>query len=289
MFAAHGVRGPWEPLPATGEVNHIYATRDVVLRVGADHPDTVADARTEAVAAPAAHAAGILTPRLIAFDDSRSLTDRPYSLWQRVHGETLGLLELEPSRAANVWRSVGRELARLHHRVTVCPDPNGWLDTHERPADLTPFVESLASLGRIDSGASSETLRLLEQLAPHVATNVDRRFIHGDIHPMNVMCTADGELLALIDWGDAGWADPALDFAAIPVESMPDAVAGYESAGLGRLGDSPGARFAWDKLHYAMEDLLEHPERASSISLPKLVPAIREQQGQRLWKRIERI
>ena len=282
MFAAHGVRGPWEPLHATGVVNHIFATRDVVLRVGADHPDTIADARTEAVAAPAAHAAGILTPRLIAFDDSRTLVDRPYSLWERVDGETLGMVRLDARATAHLWREVGGELARLHHRVTACPDPDGWLDTHERPSDLGPFVEALARARRIDAATASEIRDLLEQLAPLIPPSIEPRFIHGDIHPMNVMCSAKGELLAIIDWGDAGWADPALDFAAIPVESMADAVAGYEAAGLGALGVAREARFAWDKLHYTIEDLLEHPERASSIPLPALVRVLGRWQGQRL-------
>jgi aminoglycoside phosphotransferase (APT) family kinase protein len=30
---------------------------------------------------------------------------------------------------------------------------------------------------------------------------------------MNLMCARDGILLALIDWGDAGWGDPALELA----------------------------------------------------------------------------
>jgi hypothetical protein len=112
MFARHGVSGPWEPLPSTGLANLIYATRDVVLRVATDHPDGLVDARTESVAAPVARAAGILTPRLIAFDDTRTMVDRPFSLWERVHGETLGLVNLPSCQMADAWRDVGRELTR---------------------------------------------------------------------------------------------------------------------------------------------------------------------------------
>jgi hypothetical protein len=132
MFVTHGIPGPWEPLPATGVANLIYATRDVVLRVATDHPDGVPDARTESVAAPVAHAAGIQTPRLLAFDDSRALVNRPFSFWERVRGETLGLLELGPAQLADAWRRVGRELSRLHDRVRDCPDPDGYLDTPGR-------------------------------------------------------------------------------------------------------------------------------------------------------------
>jgi hypothetical protein len=108
MFAMHGIRGPWAPMPATGIANRIYATQDVVLRVPTDHPEAFMDARTESVAAPVAHAAGIQTPRLIAFDDTRTVVDRPFSMWERVHGETLGLLELSQSQLADAWRQVGR-------------------------------------------------------------------------------------------------------------------------------------------------------------------------------------
>src|SRR5215475_12521378 len=114
MFSAYGVRGAWQSLTSTGVANWIYATRDVVLRVATDHRDGVPDARTESVAAPAAYAAGILTPRMIAFDDTRTLVDRPFSLWERVHGVTLGQITLSGEARVAAWRSVGRELARLH-------------------------------------------------------------------------------------------------------------------------------------------------------------------------------
>lgn len=90
ILAAYGIREPWRELPSTGLANRVYATRDVILRVVTDHEDAVVDALTESVAAPIARAAGILTPRLIAFDNSRKLVDRPFSLWERIHGETLG-------------------------------------------------------------------------------------------------------------------------------------------------------------------------------------------------------
>jgi hygromycin-B 7''-O-kinase len=80
LFARHGISARWRPLPSLGLANRIFATDDVVLRVATDHPDGVPDARTESVAAPVARAAGILTPRLIAFDDTRTLVDRPFSL-----------------------------------------------------------------------------------------------------------------------------------------------------------------------------------------------------------------
>jgi hypothetical protein len=96
IFTAYGIPGLWQVLEATGIANRIYATDDVVLRVATDHHDAIADALTESIAAPVARRAGILTPRLIAFDNSRRLVDRPFSLWERIHGETLGRLSCSP-------------------------------------------------------------------------------------------------------------------------------------------------------------------------------------------------
>jgi hypothetical protein len=108
ILAAYGVSGPWQRLKATGIANRIYATKDVVLRVATDHPDAIVDARTESIAAPVARAAGVLTPQLIAFDDTRSLIDRPFSLWERIHGETLGLFNLRKNIHETVWRDAGQ-------------------------------------------------------------------------------------------------------------------------------------------------------------------------------------
>jgi aminoglycoside phosphotransferase (APT) family kinase protein len=74
---------------------------------------------------------------------------------------------------------------------------------------------------------------------------------------MNVMCSAGGDLLALIDWGDAGWGDPALEFAQMPIMAVPHAVAGYESEAPGGLGDRAEGRIIWDQLGYAVDALPE--------------------------------
>ena len=232
-------QGHGKSLPSTGLANRIFATRDVVLRVATEHPDGVVDARTESVAAPVARAAGILTPRLIAFDDTRTLVDRPFSLWERVHGETLGLASLSPGQTAEVWRGVGRELARLHLRVRECADPDGYLDEPGRDQDVDANVKRLVAAKKLDIDVAGRVEHLAEELLPYVAAGIETRFIHDDIHPMNIMCAADGELLAIIDWGDAGWGDPMLDFAAIPVDAIQSALEGYEAEAPGSLGAFP--------------------------------------------------
>lgn len=258
IFAAHGVNAVWTRLPALGIANEIFATQDIVLRVATDDPQAIPDARTESVAAPTAYAAGILTPRLIAFDDSRALVDRPYSLWERVHGETFGAIALERDQRAALWHQIGREMARLHMRVTTCDDSQGWLDSPGRRADLEAAVSMLRDAGRLSARTAAETIALVREIAPLVAIDVTPRFVHDDLHPWNIMCSASGDLLALIDWGDAGWADPALDFGYIPLDDLAAARDGYESEVPGLLGPSPEARFVWDHLQHGLENMVRH-------------------------------
>lgn len=166
MLARHGVRRPWTALPSTGIANRIYATEGVILRVATDNPDAVSDARTESVAAPLARLAGILTPLLIAFDDSRTLVDRPFSLWERIHGETLGLSNLGRAERQKVWHQVGRQVARLHTRVHSCADPNAFLDMPARELDLRPALARWVESARSSPAAARDVERLISELHP---------------------------------------------------------------------------------------------------------------------------
>jgi aminoglycoside phosphotransferase (APT) family kinase protein len=114
-------------------------------------------------------------------------------------------------------------------------------------------LSRLADAGRLDAATVEEIAQLIRELAPQVAGSGDIRFIHNDIHDMNVMCSPAGELLAILDWGDAGWGDPTLDFAAIPLDAIPYAREGYELEAPGALGAFTEARFIWDKLQAAMD------------------------------------
>jgi aminoglycoside phosphotransferase (APT) family kinase protein len=259
IFARHGIRDPWEALPATGLANRIYATREFVLRVATDHPDAVPDARTESVAAPVARAAGLPVPRLLAFDDSRAIVERPYSLWERVHGETLGICAPDPESAPEAWRAVGRQLAALHTRVTTCPDPLDWLDRPGRVTDLENRLAVLRSAHRLDADAAREMARQVDALRGVALGDTSRCFLHNDIHAMNVMCTADRALLAIIDWGDAGWGDPVLELAQVSSAAVPFVLEGYRSEAPALLGDAPEARITWDKLAQVVEELEANP------------------------------
>jgi aminoglycoside phosphotransferase (APT) family kinase protein len=265
ILAAYSVPGPWRRLATTGIANRVYATHDVVLRVAADHDEAIADALTESIAAPIALAAGLLTPRLIAFDNSRRFVDGPFSLWERIHGETLSLVTLHKDARERVWREVGQEIARLHERVRSCSDVNGYLDTPHREMRLDLLLKRFADSGHGSRDAVREIEHLIKDLSPFVfSTGGSNCFLHNDLHEGNVMCTSEGELLALIDWGDAGWGDPTLDFAAIPLDAVWVALEGYNT--IERLGDYIEGRIVWDHLQYALDDGIEDPSRRVPIA-----------------------
>ena len=94
----HGLRAEEiSPLKDIGIFNAIYLIgSEYVLRIPRDAPPFVTAIRKESAAVPAARAAGVRTPALVAFDDSLELLPVPYAIYERVHGDALGLLDLGP-------------------------------------------------------------------------------------------------------------------------------------------------------------------------------------------------
>src|SRR5262249_20899393 len=91
-----------------------------------------------------ARGAGVRTPRIVAYDDDADLLPVPYTVYERVHGETLGLLELEPGDSPGAWRELGRDLGLLHSRVAE-DGPAGGLG---RPGFPTPAPGPRSRPGR---------------------------------------------------------------------------------------------------------------------------------------------
>ena len=248
ILARHQITAPCHPLLATGIANHIYATDDLVIRIATDHEDAFPDACTESVAAPAAFAAGLKTPRLIA----SNLHPHPYSIWQRIHGETLGLIQLDHAQSQHLWRQVGQQLALLHDRVKTCPDPNRYLDTPAHEPDLAEDLEQWIEATQPTPDEVADLKQRIHQLKPHLANQPAPCFLHNDLHSNNIMCTPTGELLAILDWGDAGWGDPTLDFAAIPFPYLAAALEGYGDPT--RLGPDPRPRILWAQIQHAFDE-----------------------------------
>ena len=260
----HGLdAGGFELLPQVGLLNRIYAFgEDFVLRVPRDHPVSAADARKEAVAVPVAREAGVRTPRLLAFDDSLDLLPVPYSIYERVHGETLGLLDRDPAASPDVWRELGRDLALLHSRVTEDGAAAG-LELDALP-DPRPWPSELAEAGLFSTTEARWLEGWLDRLAPEALAPVPRRFLHGDSQATNVMVERGSlRYLAVLDWGGCGWGDPAWDFAGVPLRVVPSMLEGYgEISPL--HGPAIEARILWRHLQLSLYLMRREPQPGSS-------------------------
>ena len=130
---------------------------------------------------------------------------------------------------------------------------------------LDLLLKRFADSGHGSRDVVREIERLISDLSPF-AFSSDRSncFLHNDVHEWNIMCTSEGKLLALIDWGDAGWGDPTLDFAAIPFDAVCVALEGYDAREL--FGDYAEARIVWDRLQNALDDVVDDPTRRVPIA-----------------------
>jgi aminoglycoside phosphotransferase (APT) family kinase protein len=259
----HGLVGrTFKPLPSIGVFNAIYLVGDdLILRVPRNHPHFVAALAKEAIAVPAARAAGVRTPQLIAFDDSLTLLPVPYAVYERVQGEALESLGLAPTAAPAMYRELGRDLARLHTRVGP-GSPAGQLGAPNLPqGDPRPLPQELAAAGYFSSAEAGWLERWLDLLPPILETPQATRFLHGDTQATNILVQPDSlAYLALIDWGGCGWGDPALDFSGMPLRAVLDVLAGYREIAIVPNDHTAEARILRYHLHFALINIRNEPQ-----------------------------
>jgi len=93
----------------------------------------------------------------------------------------------------------------------------------EHEPDPRPMVASLASRGLVNTEIVDWLIAWFDRLEE---PPLPACLIHGDASPTNLLADSDG-LTALIDWGDAAWTDPSVDFAKLPLRVVPTVLAGY--------------------------------------------------------------
>lgn len=242
----------------------------------------------EVAAARAAYAAGVRTAGLIGLDESLEILPVPYLVFERIEGEPLSHITGSSATVERTWRDVGTDLAMLHGRVT--PDESlrvipSFPQTAEN--DPRPWVDDVQRLGMLTPGPAEWLAGLLKRLAPLVTAPAATAFCHGDVNAANVMVDwrEPRRYAGLLDWGGAGWADPASDFSAVPLKMVPAAVAGYR--GIAPLADdaSAEARILWFYLRLALFGL----RRSSVTSLEKEARGerlVRDTAAYLMWARI---
>jgi aminoglycoside phosphotransferase (APT) family kinase protein len=248
IAARHGIATTaFVLLPNVGIINSIYLVGDdLVLRVPRNHPDHVNQLRIEAIAAPVAKAAGVRTPRVVAFDDACDLLPVPYMLVERVHGDTLGLLDVRAEDTPITWEELGQDLAILHTRVARA-SPAGSLRSQEDLPSPLELAHVRADEGWFTSHETKWLVQWLEKLAPLVTSQQSESFLHCDVQSTNVLVKPGShEYLALLDWGSAKWGDISWDFGGVPMQAVPWLLKGHNK--IAKLDDDIEARILWRRM-----------------------------------------
>jgi aminoglycoside phosphotransferase (APT) family kinase protein len=251
------------PLPDVGITNKIYGFGDhLILRVPRNHPHIISLAYKEAKVVPATRTAGVHTPAILLFDDSCTLLPVPYTLYERVSGETLGLLDLEPEATPDVWRALGQDLARLHAAITPALLPPEEVGQCE---DLRSAPKTLADAGLFTLMEARWLERLLEHLAPYALAKIPLRFLHGDSQTTNMIVRPGSlEYVAVLDWGSSGWGDVAWDFLGIPLRAVPFMLEGHREIAPLDGDETAEARILWRHLHIALWLMRRGPQPTHS-------------------------
>ncbi|MDT3395084.1 aminoglycoside phosphotransferase family protein [Streptomyces sp. B1866] len=260
---------PLVPAFPSGGANHVFALGDrLVLRIPRSRRFLPGLAK-EAAVIPAARAAGVRTPEVVAFDGTCSSVGVPYMVLARAPGADLAAADLPEEAADRVYHQVGRELARLHRLSPASPEAPGLrsaVPEDDEGGDPRDLVARLLAEGWIDAGAARWLTGWFDRLSEHRPRDSPRVLTHGDIAPQNlVVSPRDASLTGIVDWGDAQWADPAAEFAKIPPTGVPAMLAGYgREAGGGAAaasGRAWAARVLWCHLTWALARLRDPAPR----------------------------
>ncbi|MFE7116860.1 phosphotransferase family protein [Streptomyces sp. NPDC057654] len=250
VAARHGVRADQvRPLPSGG-ANRVFLLGDeLVLRIPRTRA-AVVDLRKEAEVIPVARAAGVLTPEVVACE---YWGDAPHMVLRRAVGRDMSVLDLPESAERDVLRQVGRELAKLHRQPPHAAGLPG-VPVDDAPEDPRLLIARLLDGGWLDPGTARWLTDWLDRLSARLPADPPHVLVHGDIAPQNLLVTSHpAALSAVVDWGDAMWADPASEFAKIPLGGVPAMLEGYRQEADDTAEQSAWeARVLWHHLTWAL-------------------------------------
>lgn len=203
----------WQPLPHPGIVNQVFTTDSFVLRIPHRADFALEDTITERHILPLVQSQ-VQTPALITFDSDRDILPVPFSIFCRIPADPL-------HRARRVNHQKIAEAILQVHSLAVQSHPD--LDEHPIP-ELEEYLEITKKFPDPEQHWIATWLR---QLSPINELPYSELFIHGDLHEHNLLID-DNQNPWLIDWGDAGHGDPAVDFAVLPTEHFIPILAAYQ-------------------------------------------------------------
>jgi hygromycin-B 7''-O-kinase len=222
-----------------GIINTVVSLDDrFVLRVPRDHPAHLQQARAEATAIPLAVAAGVRTPRLVAYDDTCAELPVPYLITEFVAGDAVEPAWSDPRTLTKVWRDLGRDLARLHTLVAPEAWPRGDVTRVDVVHECHEMLDARVAEGWISALEADWLRRWIDDLGSGL-DEWARSATHGDVQMSNVLVHPDGSYAALLDWGCAAAKDPVVDFMPLPLALVPGMLSGHRE--VARLPDDANA------------------------------------------------
>lgn len=232
-------------------MNHVRLIGELCVRTLKD-PDFASDILTETLAVPAARRAGARVPEMKVFDPDEDIVPGFATIYERARGRPLGSI---PSSVdiGSIYRDVGYEIGVWHRGIRFLHDPNERLDI--------PVLDSAAdALERNAERMTPEEIAWAEKLIVRLAAAKpgDVGFVHWDLHANNILVCED-RLSSILDWGDAGWGDPAINFRCFPASYLPQAVDSFAGADYEMIGRvlTGVLSYTLDEIHY--EDDAERP------------------------------
>ena len=148
--------------------------------------------------------------------------DYPWTFWGApyLRGAELADSGLADADRAGLAAELGTFLRTLHDpvlaadlRPDLAQDPMRRGTPSTRGPMARDFLDRLAARGTWATGSAvdlavDEVIATADPLAPPTGHPV---LVHGDLHLRHVLVAANGSAAGVIDWGDACFADPALD------------------------------------------------------------------------------
>jgi aminoglycoside phosphotransferase (APT) family kinase protein len=227
-----------------GVANRAYLLGDdLFLRIPRT-PEFERDLRKEVAVIPVARAAGVRTPAIVDYNTLQSantLQNTPYMVLERVHATDL---TEAPPPSAEYWQELGREISSLHQ---VEASPPG-VPHDDGGGDPRPTVDKLATDGYLDPGTANWLLTWFDRLSKHIPPHQPHVLLHGDLAPQNLMTNQ-----TIIDWGDAAWGPPGMEFAKLPLEQVAATLPSY------RTTDGIEAAALWFHLSWGVSSIPRPP------------------------------